>query len=99
MAATDHTSSDFNQDLIESMITEVIAEVNSAKVQFTILRNQLTEIGTRLRRAKCNHCLSQQYSLELQRDSLEGVICMYKRYLHHKVAKMNRLSEKLHQQQ
>lgn len=79
--------------LIMDLLEKWCRDVEKSMHQFILLDSRLMELKKRLGRVKRRGHLPLQYSLEVQRDTLEGVICQYKTYLR------RRLGEIRHAQQ
>ena len=91
--AGDLVTDRFNALMLTDMSEEVCMEIQLAASQYTVLQGKLRQITVRLKRAL--NCTSPRMAvvanLELQRDTTQGVMCMYRQYLEKKLHKLDQL--------
>ena len=85
----DSVTSAFNESVLNDMMEEVCRELERAADQYLHIKDKLRAINVRLDRARSSQRLAQQASLELQRDTTEGVMCVYSEYIQRKMQKLN----------
>ena len=91
MATSDVVTEKFNEEILIDLLQEVCREIDCAVSQYDLMQSKLRHITLRLDRALRTERLSSVASLELQRDSIQGVMCMYGEYLERKLHKHNQI--------
>jgi len=81
----------FNLDIVIQLKEETIQLLHAAIKQYQLIENRLNGMNIRLERAKKNGRLLP--SLEMQRDTTEGVLCMYEEYIKRQVTKLHQLQK------
>lgn len=81
----------FNLDIVIQLKEETIQLLHAAIKQYQLIENRLNGMNIRLERAKKNGRLLA--SLEMQRDTTEGVLCMYEEYIKRQVTKLYQLQK------
>ena len=92
-AAVDPITDQFNSLMLTDMTEEVCKEIQLAASQYTVLQSKLTYITVRLNRSlkSAGARMATVANLELQRDTTQGVMCMYRQYLERKLHKLDQL--------
>jgi len=81
----------FNADIVLQLTEETIQLLDEAIKQYKLIENQLHYITVRLERArKAGRFVG---SLEIQRDTVDGVRCMYREYIQRQVIKLQQLQK------
>ena len=91
MATGDFLTEKFNEEILIDLLQEVCREIDCAVSQYNLMQSKLRHITLRLDRALRTERLSSVASLELQRDSIQGVMCMYGEYLQRQLHKYNQI--------
>lgn len=94
MSSNSTTVDEVNPDVLADILTRISQQLDRVMSQYLLLDGQLAEINTRLRRAEQSHRLPHVYSLQIQRDCTEGMICMYRRFMLIRMTQMSQLLEK-----
>lgn len=87
----DELTDRFNVAVVTSLTDETIHSLDAASGQLQLLDQKLKELTVRCNRALEGGRLHAAASLELQRDTVLGLYCMYKEYIKRKVHALNRL--------
>ena len=67
--------------------------MESAAKQYLLIKDYLRRINLRLQRAMRDGRLALVYTLEVQRDSTAGVLCMYGEYIQRKAYKHQEIQQ------
>ena len=86
-----YTAQSFNQSVLIDMSHEVCTELESAASQYFLLKDKLQQVLVRLSRASTSRRQSYMMSLEIQRDTIEGLVCMYGEYIERKMDKLRHI--------
>ena len=88
-----YSSEQFNTDILDNLTEEICQDMESAAKQYLLIKDYLRRINLRLQRALRDGRLALVYTLEVQRDSTAGVLCMYGEYIQRKAYKHQEIQQ------
>jgi len=91
----DTIAAQFNQAILEDLTEETIALMDKALVTYNMIERKLKELSLKHARAKRAGRLTAVASLEMQMETVSGVLCMYREYVERQMVKLRKLHGQL----
>ena len=86
-----YNADQFNTDILNDLSQEICRDMDRAAKQYLLSKDYLRTLNVRLERALRDDRLALMYTLQVQRDSTSGMLCMYGEYLKRKAFKLQEI--------
>ena len=86
-----YNSDQFNSDILNDLSEEIVRDMDRSAKQYLLIKDNLQTINVRLERALRDERLALVYTLQVQRDCVSGMLCMYGEYLQRKAFKLQEI--------
>ena len=86
-----YNADQFNTDILNDLSQEICQDMDRAAKQYLLIKDYLRTLNVRLERALRDDRLALVHTLQVQRDSTSGMLCMYGEYLMRKAFKLQEI--------